>query len=56
MDAYRKGLSIKQAAWCIKKQSGYKVISEALMREFDIRPEGALKRAVNELAWFGNLY
>ncbi|PVH67364.1 hypothetical protein DL98DRAFT_387009, partial [Cadophora sp. DSE1049] len=26
MDAYRKGLSVKQAAWCVKKQSGYRTI------------------------------
>jgi hypothetical protein len=35
MDAYRKGLSVKQAAWYVKKQSGHKVISEAIMKEFD---------------------
>jgi hypothetical protein len=35
MDTYRKGLSVKQAAWCIKKQNGYKTISEAIIKEFD---------------------
>ncbi|KAN0067217.1 hypothetical protein V8E54_014672 [Elaphomyces granulatus] len=37
MDAYRKGLSIKAAAWCVKKQKGYRSISEAIMKEFDIQ-------------------
>jgi hypothetical protein len=50
MDAYRKGLSVKQAAWCIKKQNGHRVISEALIREFDIQPEGVLKREIDQLA------
>jgi len=37
MDAYRKGLSIKAAAWCVKKQKGHRSISEAIMKEFDIQ-------------------
>ncbi|PVH67802.1 hypothetical protein DL98DRAFT_442735, partial [Cadophora sp. DSE1049] len=48
MDAYRKGLSVKQAAWCVKKQSGHRVISEELIREFDIIPER--RSEVDELA------
>ncbi|PVH71085.1 hypothetical protein DL98DRAFT_435865, partial [Cadophora sp. DSE1049] len=35
MDAYRKGLSVKQAAWAVKKQKGHRVISEEIMKEFD---------------------
>ncbi len=34
-DAYRKGLSIKAAAWCVKKQKGHRAISEGVMKEFD---------------------
>jgi hypothetical protein len=44
IDAYRKELSVKQAAWYVKKQNSYRVISEALIREFDIQPEGVLKK------------
>ena len=40
MDAYRKGLSFKQTAWCVKKQSSHRVISELWIKEFDIVPEG----------------
>ena len=40
MDAYRKGLSVKQVAWCVKKQSGYRTISEKWIKEFNIIPEG----------------
>jgi hypothetical protein len=35
MDAYRKELSIKQAAWCIKKQKRYRTISKRVMDEWD---------------------
>jgi hypothetical protein len=42
IDAYQKGLSIKQAAWCVKKQSGHRTISEKWMKEFDIVSEGNL--------------
>jgi len=35
MDAYRKGLSIKQAAWCVKKQKRYRTISKRVMDEWD---------------------
>jgi hypothetical protein len=48
MDAYQKGLSVKQAVWCVKKQSGHKTISETIMKEFDIVLEG--KQKVDELA------
>jgi hypothetical protein len=44
MDAYRKGLSVKQATWYVKKQNSYKVISETLIKEFNIQLEGVLKR------------
>ncbi|KAN0085294.1 hypothetical protein V8E54_001761 [Elaphomyces granulatus] len=37
MDAYRKGLSIKATAWCVKKQKGHRGISEAIMKELDLR-------------------
>jgi hypothetical protein len=37
VDAYRKGLSVKAAAWCVKKQKGHRSISEAIMKEFDIQ-------------------
>jgi hypothetical protein len=50
IDTYRKGLSVKQAAWYIKKQNSYRVISEALIREFDIQPEGVLKKGIDQLA------
>jgi hypothetical protein len=36
MDTYRKGLSVIQVAWAVKKQKGHRVISEAIMKEFDI--------------------
>lgn len=36
MDAYRKGLSIKVAAWCVTKQKGHRAISESVMAEFDV--------------------
>ena len=48
MDAYRKGLSVKQAAWCVKKQSDYRTILETIIKEFDIVLEG--KQEVDELA------
>jgi len=35
MDAYRKGLGVKAAAWCVKKQKGHRTISEDAMRAFD---------------------
>jgi hypothetical protein len=50
MDAYRKGLSVKQAAWCVKKQSGHRTISETMMKEFDIVPEGIVEQERDELA------
>ena len=34
MDAYHKGLSVKAAAWCIKKQRRHKTISKEAMRAF----------------------
>ena len=35
MDAYRQGLTIKQAAWCVKKQKGHRTISKNVMDEWD---------------------
>jgi hypothetical protein len=35
MDAYRKGLNGKQAAWAAKKYSGHRVVPEHIMREYD---------------------
>jgi len=35
MDAYRKGLGVKAAAWCVKKQKRYRTILEDAMRAFD---------------------
>ena len=35
IDAYQKGLRVKAAAWCVKKQKGYKTISEDAMRAFN---------------------
>ena len=35
MDVYRKGLSIRQAAWCVKKQRRYRTISKTVMEEQD---------------------
>ena len=35
MDAYRKGLGVKAAVWCVKKQKRYRVILEAIMQAFE---------------------
>jgi hypothetical protein len=35
MDVYRKGLSIKQAAWYVKKQKRYRTISKKVIDEWD---------------------
>jgi hypothetical protein len=35
MDAYRKGLGVKAAAWCVKKQRRHRTISEEAIRAFD---------------------
>ena len=35
MDVYRKGLSIKQAAWCVRKQKRYRTISKKVMDEWN---------------------
>jgi hypothetical protein len=34
IDAYRKGLGIKAAAWCVKKQRRHRIISEEAMKAF----------------------
>jgi hypothetical protein len=34
-DAYRKGLSVKAAAWCVKKQKRHRVISKEAIEAFD---------------------
>ena len=35
MDAYRKGLTGKGAAWAAKKYRGHRVLPESILREFD---------------------
>jgi hypothetical protein len=35
MDAYRKGLGVKAASWCVKKQKRHRTISEEAMRAFE---------------------
>jgi len=35
MDAYRKGLGVKAAAWCVKKQRRHRTISEGAMNAFE---------------------
>jgi hypothetical protein len=35
MDAYHKGLSVKAAAWCVKKQKRYRTILEQAMKDFE---------------------
>jgi hypothetical protein len=35
MDAYRKGLSVKAAAWCVKRQKRHRTISKEAMEAFD---------------------
>jgi hypothetical protein len=45
MDAYRKGLSVKAAAWCVKKQKRHRTISKEAMEAFDeCQKEGANSR------------
>jgi hypothetical protein len=31
----------------LKKQNGYRVISETLIKKFDIQPEGVLKKGID---------
>ena len=35
MDAYRKGLNGKQAAWAAKKYRGHRVIPETILQELE---------------------
>ena len=35
IDAYRKGLTGKGAAWAAKKYRGHRVLPESILREFD---------------------
>lgn len=35
MDAYRKGLNGKQAAWASKKYKGHRVLPDSLLRELE---------------------
>ncbi|KAH7908268.1 hypothetical protein BJ138DRAFT_1013140 [Hygrophoropsis aurantiaca] len=35
IDAYRKGLDGKQAAWSVKKYRGHRVIPEGILKEFE---------------------
>ena len=45
MDAYRKGLSVKAAAWCVKRQKRHRIISKEAMEAFDeYQKEGVNKR------------
>jgi hypothetical protein len=34
-DAYRKGLGVRAAAWCVKKQRRHRTISEEAMQAFE---------------------
>jgi hypothetical protein len=36
MDAYRKGLTSKQAAWASKKYCGHRVLPESLLQDLAI--------------------
>jgi hypothetical protein len=40
MDAYRKGLGVKAAAWCVKKQKRHRIISEEAMQAFEDQLKG----------------
>ena len=51
MDAYRKGLSIKQAAWCVKKQRRHRTISEEAMRAFDEYKGGIQIKRGGQITW-----
>ncbi|KAG1740919.1 hypothetical protein EDB19DRAFT_1974798, partial [Suillus lakei] len=46
MDAYRKGLNGKQAAWASKKYCGHRVLPETLMRDLT---EAGLVEQTNQL-------
>jgi hypothetical protein len=35
MDAYRKGLDGKQAAWAAKRYHGHRTVSESILAEYD---------------------
>jgi hypothetical protein len=35
VDAYKKGLDGKRAAWAIKKYRGHRVLPESIMQEFE---------------------
>jgi hypothetical protein len=35
MDAYRKGLGVKAALWCVKKQRRHRTILEEAMQAFE---------------------
>ncbi|KAH9914276.1 hypothetical protein B0H21DRAFT_703749, partial [Amylocystis lapponica] len=35
MDAYRKGLDGRQAAWANKKYHGHRVLPDSILHEFD---------------------
>jgi hypothetical protein len=35
MDAYRRGLDGKQAAWAAKKYRGHRTVSEKILAEFE---------------------
>jgi hypothetical protein len=40
MDAYRTGLSVQAAAWCVKKEKRHRIISEEAMKDFEEYQKG----------------
>jgi hypothetical protein len=40
MDAYCKGLGVKAAAWCVKKQRRHRTISEGAIQAFEDQVKG----------------
>ena len=43
MDAYRQGLGVKAAAWCVKKQKRHRTRSEETVRAFEDQVKGQVK-------------
>jgi hypothetical protein len=41
MDAYRKGLNGRQAAWAAKKYRGHRVLPDTILDEFEAAHEAA---------------
>jgi hypothetical protein len=44
MDAYRKGLTGKQAAWTAKKYHGHRCVSDTILAEYDTAQNANLKK------------